>query len=78
MRKQAAEQEVKALRKQASRARQAQRINIAPAQSGNTSPSEAALELDTCCAGHQGGECVSQGALQQSWAVVMLRGQQAQ
>ncbi len=77
MRKQAAEQEVKALRKQASRARRAQRTNIAPAQSGSTSPLEAALELDACCAGRQAGECVSQGALQQSWAVVMLLGQQA-
>lgn len=59
MRKRAAEQEVKALRKQASRAQRAQRINVAPAlMSGSMSPKEAALEVDTCCFGRQGSECV--------------------
>ena len=63
MRKLAAEQEVRALRRQPYRARRAQRINIALAPSGSMPSLEAALELGTCCVGRQGSECVSQGAL---------------
>ena len=55
----AAEQEVAALQQQASRARQAPRVDIALALPGNMLSSEAGPELDTCFAGRRGGECVS-------------------